>query len=588
MSFSTFRSISLIPALLTMQAILLVALLGIPPVGGSSEAREMQVIDIMYRTGEVVLPLRNGVVPSKPPLYHWCGLLAAKVFGGADEFVSRLPSVVFAIGLLGFVAGVCSSLLRLDRSGVRDREQLISLALIATTLMYGFIHMAQRAMVDMTFAFWCWSAWYFGLRAVVERSLHELEKIRQWKTLFWASCGIAVLSRGPIGIVVPASLLFVGSCCILGWRDSLKLWLTPTIGWVVCAAIFSPWYLLAFERGGDAFFARQLLFENIKRFQGGEFVNAEPFWYYVPSLIRTAFPWSAALGCLLIWKFRRTGFRVDVLTRVSLAMAIAGVVIFSIASGKRHSYMLPMYPFVGLATASLLFEWGHSLSDSSRRSALQVLNVSRIVAAALLFILSTLLCLSITLSATVSPMTWELQVWLRDYRLPVISFVVVAALATLWGGRYKDLRFRAFYAWFGFAALSAVIICVGTGIKGRIKNFEQIADAVSLRVPADAALAVMKHERDEFFDPVLYYLRRPVELLERNPERQECREYSMTLGSWFDEVGENALRARGFEVNELARYNDLSDAEKGKHDREMVLFTCRAAPVESRISGGYA
>ena len=40
--------------------------LGLPLIGGSSEAREAQVIDVILRENTWALPLRNGIVPSKP------------------------------------------------------------------------------------------------------------------------------------------------------------------------------------------------------------------------------------------------------------------------------------------------------------------------------------------------------------------------------------------------------------------------------------------------------------------------------------------------------------------------------------------
>src|SRR5262245_12365157 len=66
------------------------------------EPREGLVVVEMYSSGNFILPLVNGeYIPFKPPLFHWFALIAAKLFGGIDEFSLRLPSAFFAaLGVL--------------------------------------------------------------------------------------------------------------------------------------------------------------------------------------------------------------------------------------------------------------------------------------------------------------------------------------------------------------------------------------------------------------------------------------------------------------------------------------------------------
>src|SRR5690606_22756059 len=61
-----------------------------------------------------------------------------------------------------------------------------------------------------------------------------------------------------------------------------------------------PWYLFAFLAGRDAFVSRQLIFENIARFLGGEHVNSEPFWFYLESMVSKAAPWSLLFALFLV------------------------------------------------------------------------------------------------------------------------------------------------------------------------------------------------------------------------------------------------------------------------------------------------
>jgi hypothetical protein len=88
-------------------------------------------------------------------------------------------------------------------------------------------------------------------------------------------------------------------------------------------------------------------------------------------------------------------------------------------------------------------------------------------------------------------------------------------------------------------------------------------------------LSVLKHERDEFFDPFFFYFRRPTRLLSDDLTiAPQCVGYSLAKASWFDRGGKAALLQRGAEVTELARFQNLVDGKGERADREVVLFLC--------------
>ena len=62
-------------------------LLSVAVIGSSTEAREVHIAKLMFETGDWVLPLRNGLVPSKPPLFHWLTATIGLMSGGVT--VSR-------------------------------------------------------------------------------------------------------------------------------------------------------------------------------------------------------------------------------------------------------------------------------------------------------------------------------------------------------------------------------------------------------------------------------------------------------------------------------------------------------------------
>ena len=76
--------------------------LGLLPFYTRNEAREGLVVWEMARTGNWTLPKINGdYIPFKPPLFHWMGVLVAKITGRVDEFTIRFPSALLAtLGVL--------------------------------------------------------------------------------------------------------------------------------------------------------------------------------------------------------------------------------------------------------------------------------------------------------------------------------------------------------------------------------------------------------------------------------------------------------------------------------------------------------
>lgn len=74
-------------------------------IGTSSEAREAHIVRVMVGTGDWILPTRNGLLPSKPPLHHWLAAGAGLMVGRVSEVVARLPSVL-AGGLILLLTGL--------------------------------------------------------------------------------------------------------------------------------------------------------------------------------------------------------------------------------------------------------------------------------------------------------------------------------------------------------------------------------------------------------------------------------------------------------------------------------------------------
>jgi 4-amino-4-deoxy-L-arabinose transferase-like glycosyltransferase len=126
--------------------------------------------------------------------------------------------------------------------------------------------------------------------------------------------------------------------------------------YLTCAAgLALPWYvgvaLTAPSAAGEF-----LWWHNIVRYVA-PFDHEEPFWFYGPSLLLGALPWTLLLVPLIPYLFRRT-VRASQRRPAALGLfvlALAEIVgFFSLAGCKRPGYILPAFPLMALVLGTYL------------------------------------------------------------------------------------------------------------------------------------------------------------------------------------------------------------------------------------------
>lgn len=111
----------------------------------------------------------------------------------------------------------------------------------------------------------------------------------------------------------------------------------------------SGWYVIAVSRGGEGFFSRQIVSENLARFAGGS-GHSHPVYYYVSYLFSLGAPWAMFLPFLL-WDYLKQRWWADD-DKLFLGLWFAAMfVFFSLSAGKRPVYLLPVYPALALLMA---------------------------------------------------------------------------------------------------------------------------------------------------------------------------------------------------------------------------------------------
>ncbi len=338
--------------------------LGQIPFYNYEESKEALVVWEMVNGGGWILPLRNGTeLPLKPPLFHWFGALIALISGRVNEFAVRSPSAFFATSavLVTFFFG---------QAMWSWRVGLLSALILATSPEW--VRWAVNARSDMVMVFFLTAAFVLFFRF-----WHGQATNRRLIYLFYGSVGLATLAKGPLGLVFPG-LVVLGFLVVS--RELRFVWRMRLVeGAVIVFLIAASWYLLALWQGGAEFFHRQILDENVFRFlendQGGP-SRDHAFYYYVPLICAGMFPWSLFFPALGHFLYRSRAELRDSKILYLVLWCLTGLVFFSLASGKRTNYILPLYPAVAL----LLGVWWEELIEGALASATLVKRLARVCA----------------------------------------------------------------------------------------------------------------------------------------------------------------------------------------------------------------
>src|SRR5215475_12836519 len=322
--------------------------LGVIGFVGPDEPRYAWIARDMAESGDWITPRLYGKPWfEKPPLYYWMAGSSFKLFG-VSEISARLPSALCAL-----LATLALAWLAWRAYGEETARWLL-LLLPTSVGMIGFSHAAATDMpfsAMITISMVC-AAVVLGL-AQNERT--PILPRTPWFVLilFGFFLGLAVLAKGPAGVILCGGGVFFWALFTKRWRDAFRL-LHPIAIISFCATAL-PWYILCARRNPD-FFRVFIVEHNFKRYLTPEFQHIQPFWYYVPVVLVAFLPWTAALlwaifvGCKKL--YARQG--ISAVSAFFLFWTLFCLVFFSLSRSKLPGYVLPAIPAIGILLSSHL------------------------------------------------------------------------------------------------------------------------------------------------------------------------------------------------------------------------------------------
>ena len=323
------------PFLIALTSAIYVGSAGIPALLDDADSLFAEIGREMNARHDWITPYSNSIrFLEKPPMFYWLTSISYAVFGSATAFTARLPTALVVVALVvvtyqigkvvfGWQAGFFGGL---------------ALATSAGTFLFTRIVLPEPILT-----LWLALLFYAFLR-------WERAEARTGPLIWmYGFAGLAVLTKGLIGVVFPAAIVFFTLAATGTLKEARQLFSLK--GLLVFLAIAIPWHVWAGLRN-PGFFWFYFVNEHVLRFIGGRYpmnyatVPLVPFWLLH---LVWLFPWSVYL---LAWcrpgqvkrAFAERGRGFVLLA----AWALVILIFFSFSTSRLEYYTVLIFPALAL------------------------------------------------------------------------------------------------------------------------------------------------------------------------------------------------------------------------------------------------
>ena len=409
---------------IVVAAVVLFTNLGGPRLWDRDEPRNAGCAREMMQRGDWVTPVFNGELRShKPVLLYWLIMTGYQMFG-VGEFAARFWSAALSVG-----TAICTY--AIGRRVFGTTCGLWAGIAVSTSLMFGVV--GRAATPDATLIFFSTLAlavYVHGIPASCWRNPDAAESdspqqmptnagvVGDWtaaaKQFFptngfivvamYAAMGLAVLAKGPVGLVMPTAVIGMFLLIMrLGddrfshrrhgvealppsrspgrWNSTSRgigravlgivrvfapahflrtCWvMRPLTAIAVALGVALPWYLWVGWRTDGEFLRGFFLDHNLGRATAAMEGHAGAPFYYPLTILVGLFPWSVLLVPIILETY--SGLRRNNKHRAGYVLALCWigvyVGIFTLARTKLPSYVTPCYPALALLVGRTIQCW---------------------------------------------------------------------------------------------------------------------------------------------------------------------------------------------------------------------------------------
>lgn len=270
----------------------------------------------------------------KPIFAYWLLEISYALFGFGD-FASRLPGAV-----MGAATVVMTGVLGECFWRRKDAYWYSGLFLLTT---FAFWVLSRGVVTDPALLLWTAVTMYGAYRGLTENS-------RRCMMLAYAGAGLAVLTKGPVGLVLPGLILLVW----LAVTPDARRWkrLFDPAGIAVFFLVAAPWYVTMYMTHGADFIRGFLGLHNITRATVSEHPEDNHWYYYLLILPLSTLPWTP----LALREIVRARWETSAAYRFCVVWIVVTVLFYTAMATKYITYTyIAILPLVLLAVRAWLY-----------------------------------------------------------------------------------------------------------------------------------------------------------------------------------------------------------------------------------------
>ncbi len=286
------------------------------------------------------LKINDEAYDQKPHLFFWLAGLGIQLFGNSN-FAFKLFPFIYGLGGIYFTY-------RLGKQLFSNEVGKLAALIAATSQIYFLyffdFHTDSVLQTGVVLALWQLAA-YLQTRKPVN--------------FVWGftGVGLAMLSKGPIGAVLP---FFSVLLYLLAKKDFRQLfhpkWL---LGVFLSLAIVSPALIHLYQSFGAEGLKFFFITNNFGRITGDYAGSSTDYFFYLHTLLWALLPWTVFVLAALIFELR-SWFQKDTESQWGiylLGSTLVLIAVLSIAKGKAPNYFLIVFSPLSVVTASWLIRF---------------------------------------------------------------------------------------------------------------------------------------------------------------------------------------------------------------------------------------
>jgi 4-amino-4-deoxy-L-arabinose transferase-like glycosyltransferase len=254
----------------------------------------------------------------KPIMIYWLIAGSFQLFGITD-FAARFPAALFS-------ALSVTALYRFTKAISGQRQALLSCLILGTSLEFWIL--AKLVITDSVMFFFSSVSLAWLYQGMTEKGCRYFYGA-------YIAAGLAVLTKGPVGLVLPGLIVFVFIALRRDGKLFNKLFLWQ--GLIVCFCVAAPWYYLMYNQHGADFINTFFGLHNYLRATVSEHPKDNVFYYYLVLFPVSLLPWTGLLFPALGQAIKKAGR----LNCYLLAWLVTILVFYTLMATKYPTYVFP-------------------------------------------------------------------------------------------------------------------------------------------------------------------------------------------------------------------------------------------------------